>query len=251
MADFHLINSLGCELQKRAAVAGADQILLEEFMRNLPESALNHLRDHVLLMGGEVENAIDRATRALIERDSELAQQVLRDDDRVDALELEADQFCVRLLSMHSSEARDLRLVVTAIKITPILERIADHACNIARLAIYLNDEPPLKPYFNLPKMSWLACEMLRLSLDAFAASDAMAARAVIDRDDDIDRLYDHIFHDLLDRMSCDPAAAGRAARLLLVAKHLERIGDYVTDICELIVYMAEALVIKHSQIAR
>ena len=99
--------------------------------------------------------------------------------------------------------------------------------------------------------MSWLACEMLRLSLDAFAAADADAARAVIARDDEIDRLYDRIFQELLDRMSKDPAAAGRAARLLLVAKHLERIGDYVTDICELIVYMKDALVIKHSQIAR
>jgi phosphate transport system protein len=251
MADFHSTNNRKSGLSLHAAAGGADQIFPEEFMRNLPESALNQLRDHVLLMGGEVENAIDRATRALIERDSELAEAVLRDDDRVDALELEADQLCVRLLSMHSSEARDLRLVVTAIKITPILERIADHACNIARAAIYLNDEPQLKPYFDLPKMSWQACEMLRLSLDAFAASDAGAARAVIERDDEIDRLYDRIFHDLLDRMSRDAAAAGRAARLLLVGKHLERIGDYVTDICELIVYMAEALVIKHSQIAR
>jgi phosphate transport system protein len=220
-------------------------------MRNLPESAVNQLRDHVLLMGGEVERAIDQATRALIERDSELAEQVLRDDDLVDGLELESDQLCVRLLALQLSDPHDLRLVVTAIKITPILERIADHACNIARAAIYLNDEPQLKPYFDLPKMSWLACEMLRLSLDAFAAVDAAAARAVIDRDDDIDRLYDRIFHDLLDRMSRDPDAAGRAARLLLVAKHLERIGDYVTDICELIVYMKDALVIKHSQLAR
>jgi phosphate transport system protein len=251
MADFYPINGPESSLEPPAPAAGAQYIFPGELMRNLPESALNELRDHVLLMGGEVENAIDRATRALIERDSELAEAVLRDDDRVDALELEADQLCVRLLSMHSSEARDLRLVVTAIKITPILERIADHACNIARLAVYLNDEPQLKPYFDLPKMSWLACDMLRLSLDAFAASDAKAARAVIERDDELDRLYDRIFHDLLDRMSRDSAAAGRAARLLLVAKHLERIGDYVTDICELIVYMAEALVIKHSQIAR
>ena len=214
----------------------------------LPESALNELRDHVLLMGGEVERAIDEATRALIERDSELAEQVLRDDDRVDALELEADQMCVRLLRTQSQAEHDLRVVVTAIKITPILERIADHACNIARAAIYLNDEPQLKPYFDLPKMSWLACEMLRLSLDAFSAADADTARAVIARDDEIDRLYDRIFHELLDIMSNDAASAGRAARLLLVAKHLERIGDYVTDICELIVYMKDALVIKHSR---
>ena len=220
-------------------------------MRNLPETAIQQLRDHVLLMGGEVERAIDQATRSLIERDSELAEQVLRGDDRVDALELEADQLCVRLLSMQSTEAQDLRLVVTAIKITPILERIADHACNIARAAIYLNDEPQLKPYFDLPKMSWMACELLRLSLDAFAGSDAEAARSVIDRDDEIDKLYDRIFHDLLDRMSRDPSAAGRAARLLLVAKHLERIGDYVKDICELIVYMKEAMVIKHRQLMK
>ena len=99
--------------------------------------------------------------------------------------------------------------------------------------------------------MSWMACDMLRLSLDAFAAADAETARSVIERDDEIDKLYDRIFHDLLDRMSRDSAAAGRAARLLLVAKHLERIGDYVTDICELIVYMKEALVIKHSQLSK
>ncbi len=256
MADFHRVG------QNEAAIGilsadGADFLYTEseKGMRTQPEAALQHLRDHVLLMGGEVERAIDQATRALIERDSERAEQVLREDDRVDALELEADRLCVRILSSPAMGAtpaeRDLRLVVTAIKITPILERIADHACNIARAAIYLNDEPQLKPYFDLPKMSWLACDMLRLSLDAFAASDAAAARSVIARDDEIDQLYDRIFHDLLDRMSRDTAAAGRAARLLLVAKHLERIGDYVTDICELIVYMAEALVIKHSQLSK
>ena len=218
-------------------------------MPSLLDSDLNRLRDHMLLMGGEVEGAIDRATRALVERDSELAERVLADDDRIDALELEADQTCIRVLALKSPEARDLRFVITAVKIAPILERIADHACNVARAALDLNDEPQLKPYVDLPRMSRLARGMLRASLDAFAASDAAAARAVIDRDDEIDRLYDQIFHDLLDFMSRDPAAAGRAARLVLVAKHLERIGDYVTDICEMIVFMKEARVIKHSQL--
>jgi phosphate transport system protein len=220
-------------------------------MRNLLETDLNYLRDHVLLMGGEVEGAIDRATRALVERDSELAERVLADDDRIDALELEADQTCIRVLALKSPEARDLRFVITAVKIAPILERIADHACNVARAALDLNDEPQLKPYVDLPRMSRLAREMLRASLDAFAASDATAARAVIDRDDEVDLLYHKIFHDLLDYMSRDPAAAGRAARLVLVAKHLERIGDYVKDICELIVFMKEATVIKHPQLAK
>lgn len=206
------------------------------------------LRDQVLLMGGEVESAVDRAMHALVDRDSELAERVLADDDQVDALELQSDQSCARLLAHQPSNERDLRFVITAIKITPILERVADHACNIARAALDLNNEPQLKAPVDLPRMSRYAREMLKDSLDAFSAADPVAARAVIDRDDEIDRLYDRIFHNLLDHMSRDPAVAGRAARLLLVAKHLERIGDYVTDICELIVYMTEARVIKHQK---
>jgi phosphate transport system protein len=215
---------------------------------NLLKADLTQLRDQVLLMGGEAENAVDRAMRALVERDSELAEQVLADDDQIDALELQSDQTCARVLAEQAPGAQELRLVITAIKITPILERIADHACNIARAALDLNNEPQLKPYIDLPRMSRLAREMLRHSLDAFADADANAARRVLGQDDEIDRLYDRIFHHLLDHMTRDPDAAGRAARLLLVAKHLERIGDYVTDICELIVYMTEARVIKHQK---
>ena len=220
-------------------------------MNNQPQLAVKELRDHLLLMGGEVERAIDQATKALIQRDSEAAQQVLRDDDRVDQLELEADQLCFNLLSSQLTVGEELRFVVTAIKITPILERIADHASSIARAAVYLNNEPQLKPYFDLPKMSWLACEMLRLSLDSFAAGDAEAARNVIGRDHEIDQLYNRNFQDLLECLNADSAAAGRVARLLMVAKHLERIGDYVKDICELTVYMIEAMVIKHPQLSR
>src|SRR6185295_2192280 len=134
-------------------------------MRSLLESELNQLRDHVLLMGGEVENAIDQAMRALIERDSELAEQVLANDDRIDELELEADRTCIRVLALKAPEARDLRFVITAVKITPVLERIADHACNVARAALDLNKEPQLSPYIDLPKMSQVAREMLRAAL--------------------------------------------------------------------------------------
>src|SRR5262245_38722488 len=156
-------------------------------MRNLLESDLNQLRDLVLLMGGEVEEAIEWATRALIDRDSELAEQVLSNDDRVDALELEVDQACVRVLALKSPEASDLRFVVTAVKVTPSPERISDHACNIARAAIDLNDEPQLKPYVDIPRMSRIAREMLRASLDAFAAGNAEAATLVIEQDDSLD----------------------------------------------------------------
>ncbi len=209
----------------------------------------NELRDQLLLMGGEVEQAIDRAMLSLTERDSALAAEVLADDDRVDAHELTMDHLCHRLLAGNTLTERELRLVMTAAKITPILERVADHACNIARAALDLNDEPQLKPYVDLPRMSRVAREMLTAALDAYAASDARAARAVIERDEELDRLYDRIFHELLDYMSTQADAASRAARLLLVAKHLERIGDYVTDICEQIVYMTEAQIIKHPRL--
>jgi phosphate transport system protein len=128
----------------------------------------------------------------------------------------------------------------------PVLERIADHACNIARTAIDLNNEPELKSVIDLKHMAEHALSMLRAALDAFTTNDAIAAREVIKSDAEINDLYNHIFHGLIEMMVTEPATATRDARLLFVAKHLERIGDYVTDICELTVYMAEAAFIKH-----
>ena len=212
------------------------------------DADLDLLRDRVLLLGGETETALQRALRALGERDSEAAQGVLRDDDRIDLLEVEIDRLCIDVLALRQPAARDLRFVVAVAKITPLLERVADHACNVARAALDLNDEPELaRPSPSLPRMGEIAAEMLRAALDAFAAADPEAARRTLARDDEIDALYEKIFHDLIKLMASDPAATGRAARLLLVAKHLERVGDYATDICELTVYMTEAAFIKHS----
>jgi phosphate transport system protein len=208
---------------------------------------LDVLRDRVLLLGGETETALQRAMYALVERDSKTAEQVLREDDAIDQLEVEIDRLCVDMIALRQPAARDLRFVISVAKIAPILERIADHACNIARVAIDLNDEPQLQPYIDLPRMATHASNMLRGGLDAFTSVDATAARAVIAGDDVIDDLYDHVFHDLINLMVADPTTTTRAARLLFVAKHIERIGDYVTDICELTVYMAEAAFIKHT----
>lgn len=208
---------------------------------------LDALRDRVLLLGGETETALQRAMYALIERDSATAHEVLDGDDEIDRLEVEIDRLCVDLLALRQPAARDLRFVVSVAKITPILERIADHACNIARVAIDLNDEPQLKPYVDLPRMAEQASHMLRSALDAFTSGDAKTARVVIDRDDEVDELYSRVFSDLIEMMVSDPSTTTRAARLLFVAKHIERIGDYVTDICELTVYMTEAAFIKHS----
>jgi phosphate transport system protein len=211
------------------------------------DDELSSLRDRVLLLGGEAERALERAMYALGERDSEVAREVLENDDRVDHLEVEIDRQCIDIIALRQPAARDLRFVISVAKMAPVLERIADHACNIARAAIDLNNEPELKSVLDLRQMADNALRMLRAALDAFTSGDALEAREIIKSDRDINDLYNHTFHRLIEMMVTEPATATRDARLLFVAKHLERIGDYVTDICELTVYMAEAAFIKHS----
>ena len=211
------------------------------------DTELDVLRDRVLVLGGEAEAALGRAMHALTERDSEAAREVLAGDDRIDRLEVEIDRLCIDVLALRQPAARDLRFVISVAKITPILERLADHACNIARVALDLNDEPQLRAFPDLQRMAGVASSMLRTALDAFTRGDAASARRVIEQDDEIDVMYERLFRDLIGLMVAEPAATPRAARLLFVAKHLERVADYVTDICELTVYMTEAAVIKHS----
>ena len=217
-----------------------------EIHRRLDDE-LDVLRDRVLLLGGETETALQRAMYALAERDSNAARDVLENDSVIDRLEVEIDRLTIDVLALRQPAARDLRFVVAVAKVTPILERIADHACNIARAAIDLNDEPQTAPLPELPRMAQSASEMLRAALDAFTRGDGAAARRIIDRDDEIDEAYERVFHGLIETMTRDPLTTKQSARLLLVAKHLERVGDYVTDICELTVYMTEAAIIKHS----
>lgn len=216
-----------------------------EVHRHLDEE-LDVLRASVLRLGGEAEAALARAMRALTERDGVVAQEVLEHDDEIDQLEVEVDRQCIDIFALRQPAARDLRFVLAVAKMAPVLERIADHACNIARGAIDLNKEPELKDHSGMRKMGEIASSMLGAALDAFTKNDAEAAREVIKRDAEINDLYNHIFHDLIELMAKEPSTATRDARLLFVAKHLERIGDYVTDICELTVYMAEAAIIKH-----
>jgi phosphate transport system protein len=210
------------------------------------DDELSSLRDRVLLLGGEAERALDRAMYALTERDSEEAREVLAHDDEVDRLEVEVDRQCIDIIALRQPAARDLRFVISVAKMAPILERIADHAANIARAALDLNNEPELKSTADVQQMAEHASGMLRAALDAFTTGDAELALEVIKRDKEINNLYNKVFHDLIEMMVTEPATATRDARLLFVAKHLERIGDYVTDICELTVYMAQATFIKH-----
>ncbi|HKX27714.1 MAG TPA: phosphate signaling complex protein PhoU [Blastocatellia bacterium] len=220
-------------------------------MNSLIEADLRQIQEHVVLMGREVEAALERAMQAFMTQDLELARRVIADDDHIDALELAADQLGIRVLALKTPEARDLRFVVSASKIATHLERLGDHACNLARAAIDLKSQPPVKIHSDLPEMARVARAMLHEALDAFASSDAAAARAIIDRDDEIDLLYDRVFQELLDQAALDPNAAASITRLVLVAKNLEQIGDRAKDICDEIVYFKEASVIKHSRLIR
>ena len=210
------------------------------------DDELSALRDRVLLLGGEAERALELAMRALTERDTNAAREVLAHDDRVDQLEVEVDRMCIDIIALRQPAARDLRFVISVAKMAPVLERIGDHACNIARAAIDLNNEPELRVTTDMQAMADHAAAMLRGALDAFTAGDAVMAREIIGRDKEINDLYNQLFRELIEMMVTEPATATRDARLLFIAKHLERIGDYVTDICELTVYMAQATFIKH-----
>jgi len=208
---------------------------------------LDLLRDKILLLGGKTEEAVDRAVRSLTERNSDLAKNVCEDDEQIDQMELEIDRLCVDILGSQRPTEHDLRLVVSVAKITPILERIADHASSIAGAAIILNNEPQIDSYVDFSMMAGIAAKMLSEALNAFTSEDAAASREIIARDLTLDKCYGRVFDGLIETMVRNPAAANGAARLLFVAKHIERIGDYVKDICELNVYLTEAVFIKHS----
>jgi phosphate transport system protein len=207
---------------------------------------LEQLSELILRLGGLAEEAIGKSVRALVDRDSELARQVLSGDSPVDALELEIDDLCVEILARHQPLARDLRFVATAMKITPDLERIADHAVNVAERTLELNDEPPLTALVDMPLLAGRAQRMVRGARDAFMRHDPQAALDVIRMDNELDQRMEQVFRVLLSYMLGDPKTISRALRMMFVAKYFERIGDQATNICEQIVYMTEARVIKH-----
>jgi phosphate transport system protein len=215
--------------------------------RRLIEDDLNRLRDKLLVMGGAAEQAIALSTRALMERDSELAERVIRDDDAIDQLELEIDSDCVDILVLKQPAASDLRFVISVARAAPVVERIADHAVNISKHALNLNNEPQPELNIDIHRMARLVQQMLVDGLDAFTSGDPERARETIARDDEVDALYDRLYSQVIESMERDPSTVARGALWLFVLKHLERIADYVTNICEQIVYMARGQVIKHT----
>ncbi len=212
------------------------------------DESLDTLRDKLLLLGGATEKAVHNSMKSLVDRDSNLAEKVIDDDKFINKMELEIDQMSIEIIALQQPAAYDLRFVISIAKITPILERIADHAANIAEAAIILNNEPEVRNYVDFPKMAEIAAEMLKDALNAFTSEDADLSREIIKRDKEIDEIYNKVFGELIAMMIDNPESTTGAAHLLFVAKHIERIGDYVKDICELNVYLTEAAFIKHKK---
>ena len=208
---------------------------------------IEHLKELVLRMGAMVEDSINESIRALLERDSAIAERVIAADDAIDGMELEIDQHTIELIAKMQPAAIDLRFVATAMKITPELERIADLAVDVCERAIELNREPPLKPLIDIPRLARMSQDMVRHALDAFVRRDPFLAREVIARDDEVDRINEQSFRELLTYMLEDSRNISRAIRLTFIGKYFERIADSATNICEMVVYLAEGKVIKHS----
>ncbi len=208
---------------------------------------LDALKQTLLAMGALVEDQIRRVMRALMERDEALARDVIERDHQVNAYDVEVDEKCVELLARYQPAASDLRFLTTAMKIVTDLERIGDQAVNIAQRALELNREAQLKPYIDLPRMAAKSQQMVKDSLDAFVARDAGLARDVCARDSEVDALKEQVFRELLTFMMGDPKTIARALHLILVSRFLERVADHATNIAEMVVYMIEGKIVRHT----
>jgi len=208
---------------------------------------LEELNQKLLQMGGMVESAIHRAVRSLVEQNRELAEEVIRDEPAINQMEVEIDGMATRLLALRQPVARDLRLLTAALKINTDLERIGDLAVHVAERSISLMHHPLVKPMTDIPKMAFLVQSMLLKCLDAFVQGDADLAQNVLVSDDEVDRLRDAVYAELLDIMQRDVTVLTAAIDLLFVARNLERIGDHATNIAEDVVFLVKGIDVRHS----
>jgi len=210
------------------------------------EHELVDLKEKLLTMASHAEANVNRAIKALVDRDDELARRAMSDDVLVDQLEIEIDELCIQLLS-KAPLASDLRLITVAMKISHDLERVSDEATTIARRTLELSAEPQLKPYVDLPRMAAMALEMLKEALDAFVNRDPVKARAIIPRDKEVDLLNKQLHRELSSYMVERPSTITRCLNLMVISKSLERIADHATNVAEEVVYLYEARDIRHS----
>ena len=214
------------------------------------DQRLDDVKQQLLKMGGAVEESIDQAVNSLVDRDDDLIRTVIEGGRKIDEWEIFIEEECLKLLATQQPVASDLRLIATTIKINIDLERINDQAVNIAQCAQVLNKMPRLKPLIDIPRMAELAQGMLKDGLDAFVRGDVDLAREVAKRDEQVDLLRDQIFRELLTYMHLisRPDTVDRAIYLVLVSRHLERIGDNTSNIAENVVYMVEGRIVRHQK---
>lgn len=212
---------------------------------------LNNLKKLLLEMAGSVEEMIAKSIRALKERNMILAEEVIKSDDKVNTMEIEIDNQCLKILALYQPEAGDLRSVTMIMKINGDLERIGDHAVNICQKVIYLADKPPVKPLIDIPRMAEKSIQMLRESLNSFVNINAELAMEVCKMDDEVDSLETQITRELLTYMISDPRTIDPAIQLILIARDLERVADLATNIAEDTYYIASGKTIKHHAMER
>jgi len=210
------------------------------------DQELNALKENLLKMASLAEEAIAKSIKALVERDSILAQEIIDRDSEINFLEIQINNQCLKLLALKQPMAVDLRFITSAMKIISHLERIADQAVNISQRTLELIKQPLLKPLIDIPRMAELAQEMVRTSIDSLVNKDSLLAKRIGERDNLVDDLNDQIFRELLTYMIEDPRTIKRAIELILVGRHLERIADLATNISEEVVYILNGKNIKH-----
>jgi phosphate transport system protein len=210
------------------------------------EKELRDIKEGLIYLGALVEKAIELSTEALVDRNAELAHKVICDDNVIDQLDVEIEEKCIRILALRQPTARDLRFITTAIKINGHLERIGDMAANIAEKSIILGEEPPMKPYIDIPRMAEIARGMIRGSLDALVNEDTELARKVRMEDENIDNLNEQVFRELLTFMMEDPKKVHRALIIMQISKNLERISDHAVGIADMVVFMVTGKIVRH-----
>ena len=211
------------------------------------DQEIAQVKDQLLMMAGLVETNLARALKVLTDRDATLLETIEREDDQVDALEMHIDDICIKLMAKRAPVASDLRLITTAMKISTDLERIADQAVGIGRQATKLLDEPPLKPNDTISRMATIVKSMMREALNSFVQKNPDLARPIPARDKEVDELNRKVYRELTEQMVQDPNIITRALRLLFIARFLERIGDHAANIAEDVVFVCEAIDIRHA----
>ena len=218
---------------------------VERVTRHFQEQ-LEVLQERLLAMGGLAEDRMCDSIRALTDRQPQMVESILAGDEPINALHIEIDDRCFKLLALHQPMAADLRAIVAAVKINTDLERVGDLAVNIAEATKRYIQHPPVKPLIDIPRMGNVAQTMLRDALDAFVRRDIQLAEAVLAADDELDGLKTQIFRELLTFMLSEPSTIEPALDLILISRHLERIGDHATNIAEDVIFMVSARDVRH-----